>query len=358
MSQSCWALIDTSALQYNLQQVRLQAPTSQILAMIKGNAYGHGLVRVASVLSDADAFGLARFTEAITLREAGVSKRLVMLEGFTNSDQLSLIDKYQLELVIHDISQVQPVLDYSWQQPVKLWLKVDTGMGRLGMLPDVARQAWQTLSQSGKQIIPEVCMTHFAEAQLQGSPKTFQQIAVFNDLCHAWPIAKSLANSAGILCWQAAHQDWVRPGIMLYGVSPLDAKTGLALGLKPVMTLQTILIATRQFKAGATIGYDSTYVCPQDMRVGVAAIGYADGYPRYIQPGTPILVNGIQTTILGRVSMDMVSIDLTHIDAKVGATVTLWGNGLPVEVIARSANSSAYELLSGITERVLYRNIN
>lgn len=355
MSQSCWASIDLLALQHNFQQVRHYAPNRKILAMIKGNAYGHGLVRIASALSDADAFGLARFAEAMKLRQAGVHKRLVMLEGFTNSEQLSLVDQHELELVIHDLGQVQLILDYPWSLPLKLWLKIDTGMGRLGMKPDEASYAWQLINQYPEKISPQVCMTHFSQAQQLDDPKTSNQLAVFDTLCKTWPIAKSLANSAGILAWPDTLKDWVRPGIMLYGVSPFEDQTGAAIGLKPVMSLQTILIAIKPMQAGDTIGYDSTYICPCDMRLGVAAVGYADGYPRYIQPGTPVLVDGIQTTILGRVSMDMICINLTDIKVDIGATVTLWGNDLPIEVIAKCADSSPYELLSGITERVLYR---
>lgn len=355
MSQSCWAVINLSALQHNLYQIKCIAPHSRILAMIKGNAYGHGIVHAAKALQTADAFGLARFSEALKLREAGIRNRLVMMEGFTHYEQLQLIETHGLELVIHDLSQIQPLLDYPWQSPVRLWLKIDTGMGRLGMLPEAAQMAWTRLTGASRWLIPEVCLTHFAQAQWLEDPKTTAQIALFNEVCSDWTIAKSLANSAGILQWPTSHADWIRPGIVLYGVSPFESQMGYDFNLKPAMTLQAILIAVRQLRAGDTVGYDSTYQCPHAMRIGIAAIGYADGYPARIPSGTPVLVNGVRTTILGRVSMDMIAVDLNHLNADVGDTVTLWGEGLPIEVIAQHTHMSAYALLTGITERVLYR---
>jgi len=355
MNQTCTAIIDLSALTHNFKKVRVLAQHSQISAMIKGNAYGHGLLQIARHLKNADGFGLARYAEAITLRQAGVDQRLLMLEGFTDYSQLQLVDRLRLDLVVHDISQIQPLLDFQWNDYIKIWLKIDTGMGRLGMLPEQVRDAWNQLLSSASKLKVEVCMTHFAQAHWVDDSKTIEQITNFNALCHSWPVAKSLANSAGVLYWQAAHQDWVRPGVMLYGVSPLSGPIGSELGLRPVMQLQTVLIAVRAFKKGQFIGYESTYQCPNDMRVGVAAVGYADGYPRYIRAGTPVLVNGVSTKILGQVSMDMVSIDITNIDAKVGDIVTLWGgNGLAVETIAKYANTSPYELLAGLTQRVEY----
>ena len=353
MSELCQARIDLAALTHNVNRVKQLAPNSRILAMIKGNAYGHGLVTIAKHLQRADGFGLARFQEAIQLREAGITQRLVVLEGFTREDQLAMIDAHRLDLVIHDMSQVEHACRYPWQTPVNIWLKVDTGMHRLGLLPSDAAQAWQQLVNAPK-VNVQVCMSHFAQAQWQDDPKTLEQMHTFNELCTSWSTEKSLANSAAVMAWSDSHADWVRPGLMLYGVSPFEHTTGLTERLLPVMTLTSKVIAKRFLKKGDTIGYDSIYTCPEDMPVVVAAIGYADGYPRYITPGTPVLVNGVKTRIVGRVSMDMVSIDCRDIDVAINDEVVLWGKGLPIEVIARHANTSPYELLSGITGRVEY----
>ncbi len=354
MSQSCIATIDVAALQHNFQKVKALAPNSRVLAMVKGNGYGHGLLTMVEHLPQADAYGLARFSEAMLLRQHNCQKRIVMTEGFINSDELSLIDELALDLVLHDIEQVRQIVTYSFQQPIRIWLKIETGMHRLGLFPEHLPEAWKLLSASPHISNEIILMTHFAQSEQLDNEKTLQQIQDFKSYTDDYPAEKSLANSAAIMAWPDSHADWVRPGIMLYGVSPFPQATQIAQDLLPVMTLRAKLIAIRHLPAGAEVGYNSIWTCPEAMPVGVAAVGYADGYPRYIpSQGTPVLVNGQQAQIIGRISMDMISIDLRSIaNVKLGADVTLWGKDLPVETIAKFAKTSPYELISGITSRV------
>lgn len=347
------AKINLEALQRNLQQVRKLAPSSKIIAMIKSNGYGHGLLHVAKALNDVDAFGVACLGEGLLLRQAGIKKRTVLLRGFNDATELTQIMKHDLDTVIHNQEQLQVLAQTKLDKPIAIWLKIDTGMHRLGFLPEEITTVYQQLQQNPKIQQPFQIMTHFADADNAAKDTTNNQLAVFAQLTNHMPEPKSIANSAGIINWPEAHADWIRPGIMLYGVSPLADKSGLDLNLKPVMTLQSSLINIKQLKKGDYVGYGGTWQCPEAMQVGVVAIGYGDGYPRHAQNGTPVLINDQECPLIGCVSMDMLTVDLrNNSTAKCGDIVTLWGEDLPVERIATYADTISYELLCGITTRV------
>ena len=363
MTRSTRAVIDQSALRHNLQVSRNAAPHSKQMAIIKAHAYGHGMIPAAQALDDADAFGVAILEEAIALREAGVSKPIILLEGITSSADLNLIRGYRLDIVVHHESQLA-ILESVAEGDFQVWLKIDTGMHRLGFAPEQAQHIYQRLMACNSVAKPLRLMTHFANADDRDDDKTAFQIKQFYESINISEQESnapdcSLANSAGILGWPDSHAQWVRPGIMLYGVSPFSKGLGLELDLQPVMTLRAELIAINNFKKGDTIGYGGSWQCPEDMAVGVVAIGYGDGYPRHARSGTPVLVNGQRSRLVGRVSMDMITIDLRgHVNAKVGDEVVLWGQGLPVEEVAAMADTIAYELLCSVTNRVKFDYID
>jgi alanine racemase len=348
------ARINLQALQHNFHRVRALAPDSKVMAIIKADAYGHGLVPVAQALGGRDAFGVACLEEAISLREAGFDRRIVLLEGLFDTDDLALIHGYQLDVVIHHISQVEMLEQDQMLKPLDVWLKIDTGMHRLGFAPDqvaVVTKRLERLPQLGSLSY----MSHFACADEPDNPATQIQIDRFEEVCADLKGDRSLANSAAVLTWPASHCDWVRPGIMLYGSSPLPGRTAQDLGLQPVMTLATRLIAVNPHNKGEAVGYGGAWTCPEDMPVGVAAMGYGDGYPRHAPAGMPVLVNGKRSALIGRVSMDMICVDLRNQpDAKVGDEVILWGEGLPVDEVAQQAGTISYELLCGVGSRVRF----
>lgn len=349
-----YAEIDCVALRHNVSQVASLAPNSRVLAMVKANGYGHGLIEVASVLRhDADALGVARIEEALRLRRAGIDCPLVLAEGFTQAEELPLLVTENLETVVHQSWQVEMLERANLLTPVKVWLKIDTGMHRLGFNPEQVPAIWQRLAFCPS-VQPDLgLMTHFAQAEIKTNDQTLQQIASFDAVTATLLGPHSLANSAAILGWPETHRDWVRPGIMLYGISPYPETTGLDFDLRPVMTLHSEIIALREVAAGEPIGYGATWHCPCNSLIGVVAMGYGDGYPRYIQNGAPVWVNGGIVPLVGRVSMDMLTVDLTErLDVKIGDKVVLWGEGLPVEWVAKAANTSPYELVCGVTERI------
>lgn len=358
------AHIDIHSLQHNLSQVRQYAPQSQVLAVIKANAYGHGLVTVARALDTADAFAVARLEEADQLRTAGITKPIVLLEGVQDVESLTLASEKECDIVVYSEAQLSMLCSVpALESPVHVWLKLDTGMHRLGFSPQSFPDAWKKLQDCSAVAENIRLMTHLACADDPGNSATSLQLALFQQATKGIDAERSVANSAAIISFpeacSKANKTWVRPGIMLYGVSPFTDKTAGELDLKPVMTLSSQLIAVNQCKSGDAIGYGGVWVCPEDMSVGVAAVGYGDGYPRHIDNGTPVLVNGKRASIIGRVSMDMIAIDLRdHSRAKEGDTVTLWGEGLPVEEIAKHANTIAYELLCQVTSRVKFIEIS
>ncbi len=347
------AFIDLSALEHNLQRVRQAAPQSRVMVMLKANAYGHGMLTVANTLQDADAVAVARVSEGITLRQAGVTTPIVILEGCFDSQELVQAAKNNLQLVIHEPGQIKILQQQTLTNPVQCWLKVDTGMHRLGFPVADALDAYHALGDCGGVADGVRLMTHLSNADEPDDPETDHQIRLMRSLVEQTGAPGSIANSGAILNWPESHLDWVRPGIMLYGASPFNGRSGGDDGLHPVMTLQSSLIAVNNLSKGDGVGYGKSWICPEDMPVGVVAIGYGDGYPRHATSGTPVLLNGEMVPLIGRVSMDMISVDLrSQPDATTGDRVTLWGSGLPAETVAQYAGTISYELFCGVTSRV------
>jgi alanine racemase len=345
--------IHLDALKHNFKQVKKLAPHSQILAMVKSNAYGHGLERIGLALQDADALGVACIEEGLKLRAAGVQKPIVLLEGLFTGDEVAHAIQNNFTLVVHHALQVEMLEKSHTNKPLSIWLKIDTGMHRLGFLPADLPEVYQRLMQCQAVKKPIGLMTHFAESDALDKTTTQKQIKVFNSVTEHLVGPRSLSNSGGIIAWPSAHAEWVRPGIMLYGASPFAGKRGNEHNLLPVMSLSSELIAIHQIAKGERIGYGGTFTCPEDMLVGVVGIGYGDGYPQFAKNTTPILVNKTICPLIGRVSMDMLTVDLRPAkDPKVGDPVILWGPGLPVEMIAESNHTSAYELLTRMMPRV------
>lgn len=355
MTRPARVVINLAALRHNLVRVRGLAPKSNIMAIIKADAYGHGITRVAKTLSGADAFGVACLEEARQLRSAGIIQPVILLEGPYAAVELTEIVELDLQVVIHDMSQVEMLERASLAKPVTVWLKIDSGMHRLGFLPEFFSEVWQRLNAC-KAVASDIrLMTHLASANERHNPMTADQLECFQKLCKDIKAAQTIANSAGILAFPATHADWVRPGLMLYGVSPLVDSHGVDEGLQPVMTLESQLIAVKKLRINDPVGYGATWHCPEDMPVGVVAAGYGDGYPRHAPSGTPVLVNGKRVSLIGRASMDMLIVDLRNEPfAKVGDPVVLWGEGLPVEEIANHAGTIPYELLCGVHKRLRF----
>lgn len=346
-------IIHLDALRHNLAQIKKLAPHSSILAMVKSNAYGHGLERIARALTDADALGVACIEEGMMLRKAGVKNPIVLMEGLFTNDELKNAAAEDFTLVVHHEQQVKMLEKTSDIKPLSVWLKIDTGMHRLGVEPEQVSGLYQRLQKCASVKKPFGLMTHFAEADSSDRSSTLKQIELFNKVTEGLEGPRSLCNSAGILSWPVVHADWVRPGLILYGASPLQGHIGVEYHLLPVMSLATEIIAIHHIAKGEKVGYGGTWTCPEDMLVGVIGIGYGDGYPQFAKHGTPVLVNETPCPLVGRVSMDMSTVDLrTQPNAKVGDPVLLWGPGLPVELVAQNNNTSAYELLTRITQRV------
>ena len=356
MPRPTCATIHTDALQHNLMQVRARAPHSRVMAMVKADGYGHGLERVARALRTADAFGVAALSEAERLRAAGLLQPILLLSGFNDADDLARLRNLGVQTVIHHAGQIEMLERSAGVEPIRCWLKVDTGMHRLGFAPEHVRGAHARLTALHGVSDDIVLMNHFASSDelddgAIGS-QTRRQMRIFAEATAGLPGERSLANSAAVLGWPESHAQWVRPGGALYGMSVARATTGADFGLRPAMTLSTRLIAINHVRRGERIGYSATWECPEDMPVGVAAIGYGDGYPRAAPAGTPVLVAGQHTQLIGRVSMDLMTVDLRGIDAGVGDEVALWGAELPVETIAAAAGTIGYELTCSITPRV------
>jgi len=353
------AVIDHSALRHNLALVRRRAPDSRIWAVVKANAYGHGMAPVATTLEAADGLAVARVEEGVRLREAGITRPILVLEGVLFEDELAVARKLGLELALHQPGQIALLERTRTARPLRVWVKVDTGMHRLGFDPEAALALLARLDADPGVEKPVGLMTHLAQADDTGDPLTPLQCERLRALDPAAKYPLSIGNSAGILAFPTSRTHWVRPGIMLYGASPLMGRSAAELGLLPVMGLEARLIAVRALRRGDRIGYGGTYVCPEDMPVGVAAIGYGDGYPRHAPTGTPVLVGGRRASLVGRVSMDMINIDLCGLPAAgVGDPVILWGEGLPVDEVAAWAGTIPYELLCQVTPRVRMEHRN
>ena len=355
MSRDVRATIHLAALRGNLRRVRELAPRSKVMAVVKADGYGHGLERVAKALRDADAFGVASIADGERIRNAGLSNRVVVLSGLDDPADIPQLVRLGLDAVVHHESQLAMLERAGPHAPIRAWLKLDTGMHRLGFAPSKAADAHARLRACAGVDPDIVVMTHFANSDVVGDPITNEQMARFAAAVKPLAAARSLANSAGVLGFRDAHADWVRAGGVLYGVSVIDGRTGADDGFAPAMTLSTKLVAINDVARGERIGYGGTYTCPEDMPVGVAAIGYGDGYPRLASASTAMLVRGRLAPVIGRVSMDLVTLDLRgHRDAVVGDRVVAWGRGLPVEHVASAANTIGYELICGMTRRVSF----
>lgn len=351
--------IDGAALKHNLARIRELAPHKKVMAMVKANAYGHGLWNVVGVLGDVDALGVARLQDALMLRARGVSQRIVVMGGFANAAELKACVQQEIEAVIHTSEQLEILKHTTLVHPITAWLKIDTGMSRLGFSLKQAQDVYDFLQNNNNIRKPITLMTHFACADELTNPMTVAQLRVFNETTKGWQGARSLANSAAILGWPDAQGDWVRPGIMLYGSSPFIGSVGSDHGLQPVMTLSSSLIAIHDHFKGDKIGYGSMFQCEEEMRIGIVAIGYGDGYPRHAENGTPVWIHHQRCPIVGRVSMDMIAVDLRACpNAALGDKVILWGPQLPVEEIARRAGTIGYELLCNMARYHPYSHVN
>jgi alanine racemase len=344
--------VDAAALRNNLAVVRRFAPGARVIAAVKANAYGHGLVCAARALADADAFGAARIEEALALRAAGVSQPIVVLEGVFAVDQLDAAAGNDLQLVVHSFEQIAMLEQYAGSHRFAIWLKADTGMNRLGFRLEEIEAACARLKSCAAMGTLRL-LTHLASAENAGGLETKLQLDRFRALSEPLRLERSIANSAAIISWPEAHVEWVRPGLMLYGASPFPERSAADLGLLPAMTFTTQLIAVRNVAAGEGIGYNGVWRAKRRTRIGVAAVGYGDGYPRCMHAGAPVLIRGREVSVVGRVSMDMTMLDVTDLpEAAVGDEVTLWGRGLPAERVAQFADTIAYELFCRIAERV------
>ena len=355
MSRRAEAVIDNNALRHNLARVRDFAPGCRIYAALKADAYGHGAVQVAHALADADGFALASVDEALQLRWAGiVDKPLMLLSTPLDAQTLAVCGEHRLQPVAFEPAHIQALAQYSGP-PITVWIKLDTGMHRLGLAPELASSAHAEIAKNDAVALAG-WLTHLGCADDVSDPRSQQQMASYDAALEGLPGLRSIANSAGIVAWPESHRDIIRPGIMLYGGSPLLEKTAQELDLQAVMTLRAPLISIRDINAGEAVGYGATWRAARPSRIGVVAIGYGDGYPRHIAPNTPVLLRGQRLPTVGRVSMDMITVDLSDCRAAaIGDAVTLWGQGLPADEIAKAAGTIAYELFCQVTGRVTFK---
>ena len=349
--------INTEALKANLAHIKEKAPGSGIVAVLKADAYGHGMHNIMDAKLDIDVLAVASIEEAVILRDYGYQGRLLCLSALLDKKELSIAQGYNLELVIFSFQQIE-LLKQIDRHSLKYWLKVNTGMNRLGFSISEFKSAYQALTQLKHANDTLVVMTHFSEAENQVSSTTQDQAELFFKAVSGLDVELSLANSAALLRDSNYQKQWVRPGILLYGVSPYPWPNRTLTQLRPVMTLSSVLIDKKVCKSGHAIGYGGEFVCQQDMVIGVVAIGYGDGYPRHASTGTPVLINGVRCPIVGRVSMDMITVDLSNcLDAKIGETVILWGEQLSVEEIAFHSETIAYELLCNVGSRLRMKKV-
>jgi len=350
MARPLVAQVNLGALRANLARVREKAPRAQVLAVVKANAYGHGLSRCLPALEDADGLALVELDAAVALRDAHYTRRILLIEGFFEARELPEIANRRLAVVVHDEAQIAMLERAALPRPLEVFVKVNTGMNRLGLAPaDVAASCERLANAPGVAALR--LMMHFARADEDDG--IAHQLAVFERACGKLPYPRSLCNSAGVFKYPDIGGEFVRPGIMLYGATPFPYDTAAMLGLQPVMTLRSELIAVQSLAPNDSVGYGGMYTASRAHRIGVVACGYADGYPRHAPNGTPVLVCGRKVRIAGRVSMDMITVDLSDVpEARVGSPVVLWGEGLPVDDVASAASTVGYELLCGITSRV------
>jgi len=349
------AVVVTGALRHNLQRVRAAAPTARVMSVIKANAYGHGLVPTAKALSATDGYAVARLEEGLALRAAGLAQRVLLLEGVFSADQLDAAVQQRFDLMVHSPEQLTLLEQRGRQGELHLWIKIDTGMNRLGFRVEDFADAHARLARIAGPDNAPALVTHLASADDRRDPLTERQVQGFEDVTRGLRGERSLANSAGVLGWPTTRGDWVRPGLALYGATPFTSGHAEDFGLRPVMTLQSEVIAVKTVRVGETVGYGAAWRAERETRIAVVAAGYGDGYPRSTISGAPVAINGHRAPLVGRVSMDMVAVDVTELPAiATGDPVVLWGEGVPVEEVARCAGTIPYELLCGVSERVQY----
>jgi alanine racemase len=339
------ALIDLDALRHNYRLAR-QLHGGRAFAVVKANAYGHGVIPCARALAaEANGFAVAFLDEALELRAAGIAAPVLLLEGVFDTAELVEAAQHGLWPVVHHEAQVEMIRKTTLPAPLRVWIKVNSGMNRAGFLPDAVRPVWRKLVASGK-VQDCAFITHFARADEPDVPRTGEQIAAFDAATHSLPGERSLANSGAILAWPDSYRDWARPGIMLYGADPMPAGGN---DLHPVMTLESKVVAVRELAVGDPLGYGARFHAARPTRVGLVAMGYADGYPRATPDGAPVAVDGKLTQLIGRVSMDMLTVDLTDLpDAGIGSKVELWGGQVSVNQVAQGVGTISYELLCNV----------
>jgi alanine racemase len=358
MARPTVAILSTENLIHNVITLKQRAAPSRLIIMVKANAYGHGLRSVAVRLASyADILGVASIDEALALRKMGIKTPIMLAEGVFEAQELVQASAEYLQVVVHEPTQITWLNEHPLPCPLTVWIKVNTGMGRLGFLPEQVPGIYRDL-QNNTSIHPRIgVMSHFACSETIDHPLNTSQIQEFQNLLSLLPEVSpvSLCNSGGLLNFPDLHYDYVRPGGLVYGLSPVSGTTGVQLGLKPVMTLQSNLIAINTLPKGSSVGYGGRYTCTQETRLGVLAIGYGDGYPFSARDGTPTLIGGKICPLIGRVSMDMLTVDVSDCPhAKVGDCVTLWGEGLPVETVALYTSEIPYTLVTGVQHRVRY----
>ncbi len=350
MSRPIVAIVDLHALRNNLAVARHHAGSARVMAVVKANAYGHGLGNVLPALTDADAIAVVELESAVFARDRGYVKPLVLLEGFFSQDELARFVELSLTAVVHCAEQIEMLRSARLTRPIDVHIKINTGMNRLGFAPEELSAVTEALRGSGN-VRELVAMTHFADAD--GKHGVDWQLERFNAAISGLSLSSCMANSAALLRYPQTRGGWVRPGIMLYGASPFADVSANTLGLRPVMTLRSRVIAVQNLRPGDSVGYSRTFIAPRAMRIGVIACGYGDGYPRHAPTGSPVTISGQRVATVGLVSMDMLCVDLSTVsEAGVGSEVTLWGDGLPVEEVATAAGTVSYELLCALKSRV------
>jgi len=353
MARPNQARLDLAALRHNVGIAKSLAPQSKVMAVVKANAYGHGAVAIATALDDqVDALAVACIEEALELREGGVSAPILLLEGVFEASELDTASRQGFWVTIDNETQLQWLEEATLPEPVHCWLKVDTGMHRLGVAATRAEELFKRLARCANTSDTPVIYTHFASADDVSSEQTREQLQLFDATCGHLPAQRSAANSPGVLAWPEARYDWIRPGYMLYGNSPMAQPHHNAQALLPVMTLTSAIISLRDVPTGKTVGYGASWSASRPSRIATVTIGYGDGYPRLAPNGTPVLVNGHRAPLAGRVSMDMITVDVTDVPGvQVGDVVVLWGEGLPVGEVAGHAGTIGYELTTRMPAR-------
>lgn len=351
-NRAAHVVIDRVAMQHNLRQVRALTPNAKIMAVIKADGYGHSMEAAAQALSDADEFAVTALDDVERLRSQGISKPLTMLSATFDVAQLDQMSAQSVRPVIYDLSQLAALSQISPNAELDIWLKIDSGMGRLGLcIEDAHSVATRLLIQTGIRSVS--AMTHLANADNPDHPSNQRQIKQFLKFAESYDFSElSILNSAGCVAFSDVAQDIVRPGVILYGISPQIGISAAELKLKPAMTFKSRLISVKRLPVGSPIGYGSCYTLDADSRIGVIACGYADGYPRHAPSGTLVLVNGMYVPLIGRVSMDLITVDLGELPVNVGDEAVLWGDDIPIENLAEACGTIAYELMCGITQRV------